>query len=373
MEKTAIYRKQQIEIRPVKSGPCVFIIMPFEPKMSVKSKLEYRLKKAIEIAEGQLLEQYPAFTAGLIVKKLKALAASLDYSTYKKSIALCVSSGIEKVYYLNIEVQEKIVVDHSFEIRDIVLNKELQQEYLLLILSNEKEKLFLGKSEQLIPLVINAGDNIAANKNDIADNVSNFSDPQHKDEILIKKFIRHVDDGLSIILKAYPLPLFIACTKETMRYFRQLSKNIDHVVEYLPDNYEDATEDQLKTLVQPYLDDWQKIKEKYLLLQLEIAMSNGKCVVGIKDVYKAASQKRGRLLIVEKNYFSPAFIGEKDELNPEEESMQHNLIYIKDAVDDIIEKILENGGDIEFVSDGLLKDYMHIALIQSADGYHQFV
>jgi len=96
--------------------------------------------------------------------------------------------------------------------------------------------------------------------------------------------------------------------------------------------------------MQPYLKDWQKIKEKDLLLQLERAMSKGKYTVGIKDVYKAASQKRGRLLIVEKNYFSPAFIGEKDKLNPVEESMQNNLIYIKDVVDEIIEKVLENGG-----------------------------
>jgi hypothetical protein len=38
--------------------------------------------------------------------------------------------------------------------------------------------------------------------------------------------------------------------------------------------------------------------------------------------------------------------------------------YIKDAVDDVIEKVLENGGDVEFVDEGILKDYNHIALIQ---------
>jgi hypothetical protein len=32
-------------------------------------------------------------------------------------------------------------------------------------------------------------------------------------------------------------------------------------------------------------------------------------------------------------------------------------------VDDVIEKVLENGGDVEFVDEGVLKDYHHIALI----------
>jgi hypothetical protein len=41
-----------------------------------------------------------------------------------------------------------------------------------------------------------------------------------------------------------------------------------------------------------------------------------------------------------------------------------NPSYIKDAVDDIIEKMLEYGGDVEFVDEGVLKDYDHIALIK---------
>ena len=42
----------------------------------------------------------------------------------------------------------------------------------------------------------------------------------------------------------------------------------------------------------------------------------------------------------------------------------NNPFYIKDAVDDIMEKVLQNGGDVEFVENGVLKDYERIALIQ---------
>lgn len=107
----AIYTKEKTFSRLLKPSPSVSIIMPFEPKMVAKSNLLHRLKWAIENAEEQLLEQYPVFTAGLIVKKIKDLIASLDYSTHKKSIALFVSSGIERIYYLDIEMQEKVIVD----------------------------------------------------------------------------------------------------------------------------------------------------------------------------------------------------------------------------------------------------------------------
>lgn len=41
-----------------------------------------------------------------------------------------------------------------------------------------------------------------------------------------------------------------------------------------------------------------------------------------------------------------------------------NPFYIKDAVDDIIEKVLASGGDAEFVDEGILKNYHKTALIQ---------
>lgn len=38
--------------------------------------------------------------------------------------------------------------------------------------------------------------------------------------------------------------------------------------------------------------------------------------------------------------------------------------YIKDAVDEVIEKVLENGGDVKFVDKDVLKDCHGIALLQ---------
>jgi hypothetical protein len=37
---------------------------------------------------------------------------------------------------------------------------------------------------------------------------------------------------------------------------------------------------------------------------------------------------------------------------------------VKNPIDEMIEKVLENGGDVEFVDNGLLSDYCQIALIK---------
>ena len=85
---------------------------------------------------------------------------------------------------------------------------------------------------------------------------------------------------------------------------------------------------------------------------------------GINQVWKAASEKRGRLLVVEKNFIFPAQHGSSPDVIYNNDDLVQKPFYIKDAVDDIIEKVLASGGDVEFVDEGILKDFSKIALIE---------
>jgi hypothetical protein len=104
--------------------------------------------------------------------------------------------------------------------------------------------------------------------------------------------------------------------------------------------------------------------EKNLLNQLDDAKSKGKLVNGIKDVWRIAMNGKGQLLLVEKNFLYAAEHGSTDEIIFKAVEPYNKFSYIKDAVDDVIEKILETGGDVEFVEPEMLNEYNHIALIK---------
>jgi hypothetical protein len=86
--------------------------------------------------------------------------------------------------------------------------------------------------------------------------------------------------------------------------------------------------------------------------------------VGINEAWQASVQNRGRMLIVEKNFFYPAEHGANKEVIYKMDNSSNNNFFIKDAVDDIIEKVIESGGDVEFVDEGLLNDYQKIVLLE---------
>ena len=83
----------------------------------------------------------------------------------------------------------------------------------------------------------------------------------------------------------------------------------------------------------------------------------------MKEVWAAASHKNGRLLIVEKDLMFPAHQGAHGDRIYKEDITLHNAFYIKDAVDDVMEKVLETGGDVEFTDEDVLKNYEHIAMV----------
>jgi hypothetical protein len=358
----AISLKEKIDIKPVQTGACVFILMPFEPKMVSRNKLENKLNTAVEQAKIKLLENYPKYSVRLILKKIKEIAASVDYSTHKKSIAIVISNNLQKVYYLNLDVEERIIVGKSCKARDILNFKMQQQKYLLMTLSSEKLKIFECIENHLTPILNANLRNYVLKKNIDFKNSSNSSIVSNNREEAMPDIISKVDEVLHIILQTYPLPLFVISTAELKEYLFE-SKNKEFFSEYIPGNYANATTNELQILLKPYLLNWKKVREKDLMLRLKIAGKIKKLSTGIKDVFKTAFQKRGKLLLVEENYRHLGIVGEAIDMKAVGGTLNNNSVNDKDAVDEIIEQVLDNGGDIEFVREGILKMKNHIALI----------
>lgn len=343
--------------------PAVSVILPFEPKMGLKSELQYSLKQVAKKVQDALDADYPPELSGLVMQKLQHMIGQIDYSTYKKSIAIFVSPVFQKILYLDVQVEERIIVDESFEIRDLIYSKKQLQKYLLLLLSAKEMRMYLGNGGEMVRIISDKPEHAEAYENDIAERVTNFSDVSDRKEVMMEKFLRHADQSLDVLLHAYPLPLFVLATERILGRFKQITKHGKAIVEVLHGNYEESSAAQLKTIMAPLISDWKKVKVKDLMNRIEEAASKRKMAVGIKEVWHDAIRKKGQLLIVEKNYMYPAQHSDQADRIEGAEELYNQFSYIKDAVDDVMEKVLEFGGDVEFVDEGVLESYGHIVLI----------
>jgi len=362
---TPTFTKDEEQVlKTVSDMPTVTMIFPFEPKMSLKHELDYALKVAVGKVERELTANYPADAALPVIQKLHQLIRTLNFNTHKKSIALFVSPALEKVFYLDVPVEEKIIVDEGFEIRDLVYNKKENIQYLVMLLSGESSKTFLGNCTKFLLIKTNVPNNVHAFVRDMPEKVGKYSDPSHHKEVVLDGFLHHMDEGLSLILNAYPLPVFLMGTEKVLGHFSQLTRHRKNIVGHIHGNFDEATEAEIRSVLQPHIADWKRVKQQNLVGKIQTAEDEMKLVCGMEDVWANSMRKNGRLLIIEKDYMYPIRHDSKEGMIIKAAVNPDRPFYIRDAVDIVIEKILESGGDVEFVDKDVLKRYDHIALIQ---------
>lgn len=347
-------------IHPVRLAPCVSLILPFETKISQKEELEHKLKLTLQELERKLLEDYTEDKCRQVMSRLETLLRTTDFTSDKKSIAIYASPVLAKVFYLDFPVEPKMIIDESFEIRDLVYSKQAAFKFLLVKLSSRHAEVFLAANHHLVKLKLNQAGRIEAYERDLPEQVFNFSDAGEENEKLLQKFLRRVDEGLLPLVRAYNLPLFVLAPEKVASLFQHISRHHQDGMVY--GNFERATDQEVLAAVQPAIRKYKNRQTEKLKEQIANTLEVGRLVAGVASVWTAAKDKLGKLLIVERNFMAPAEHTDKEHFIRTHDPEDGGL-YIKDAVDDIIEMVLDSGGEVAFVDDGELNDYMHIALI----------
>ncbi len=341
------------ELETVPDCPLVCVIMSFEPKMKTKRELAIALGNALMKVEQQLLENFQIELAMPVIEKLRSIVGGLDYSTHKKSIAIYVSPVVEKIFYLNMEVKETISVDNSFTIRDLIKSKKEARECLLLVLDENESKVYFNSVETMSQVFAHRAESVLAGYEQPHNGGASFSD----------KYLHHIDRVLDILLPSFKVPLFVIGSKKISEQFKNITTHASSVVEYIDHAFGNLSPQELRLVMQPFTNDWPKIRKENLRRQLMHAFKEEKAVTGIENVFRQAMHRQGHLLLVEKDYKYPSGYGNENELIHNAIHPYNQLSYINDAVDDIIEKVLEENGEVEFVDKDVLGDYGPIALI----------
>lgn len=355
------------EIREVMEAlhyrPSVSVILPFKTKINLETELKYAFKIASDKVEQELTDSYPAEMAALVMKKLTEIIRNITVDKSKKGIAIYVSPVFEKVLFLDVAVEEKIIIDESFEIRDLVYSKKQLHKYLVLLLSGKESRTYLGNGGDFVRVISGLPEAIEAFENDLPERDSNFSDVSDRKETMLYKFLHHIDGSLDAVLDEYHLPVFAMGAEKLLGQFKQITKHQKAVAAYIHGNYEESSITQLKELLQPFVGEWKKVKQNELMHKIDEAAGKKKLAVGMKEVWRDAMQNKGQLLIVEKNFMYAAQRGGIEDVLYDVTGSTNQFSFIKDAVDDVLEKVLANGGDVEFVDEGGLEKYKHIVLI----------
>jgi hypothetical protein len=342
--------------------PSISLIIPL-PSKSSGIDVHKEIQRLSREASSKLLKEYPDEQALPVIKKLQKQLQDLDYSLFKRSVAIYVSPLVQKTFYLDIPVEEKLVIDESFEIRDIIQNKVDNVEYILFVLSSHSFKWYHGSSGSVLTLLKEQNNPHLVSESEHG-RVGYFSDPVVKKQTALDKFIHDADDTLSALIKSNHLPVLFIAPRKVMGMFKQLSKNIKNIPVFITGGYEEESATELKQRIVPYLERLKEMRQHYQLKVLQDAIDDNRVAIGIEDIWTAVAHKNCRLLLVESGYRCMAAHLDKPDAIQLVQTADVNRRLIQDAVNEVIERVVHHGGEVEFLDSEALKDYLHIALIK---------
>jgi hypothetical protein len=370
--ETISMKKSTIEIGK-KSFPSVSIILPVNNKYPHYKEDEEKMKFLLKETEKRLLRDFPGKKIKPLVKDMYALSEKIDYKKLSRGLAFYISPYREKIIHLPFDVKEKVIIDNTFEVRDLLFAAKNSFAYAVITISEKEVRVFSGYYHRLSEIKIaempyaikDAGGEGHSRTQSFTSfsSVRNSSDEKSHLENQMEKYLREIDRVISKEESLKNIPLVICGTDRIAGHFKSISKNSKHIIGFVHGNFDNASSTEIADKVNPLLMKQIESGQSEMLAKLEEAMNKKKVVSGIKDVWSAAYNKRGRLLVVEKDFSVQAKTARKPDLLITKDVKENDYHFISDAVDDVIEMVLKYGGDVAFVDNGKLETHSKIALI----------
>lgn len=360
-------RDELRELRKNGAFPCISILLPTHRDYIKTGEDRIRLKNLVGQARERLHSELPRSEADGLVKKLEDLCDGLDFRYMEDGLAILLNRNVSKVYPLPFQVPERVVVDRTFHVREILRATHRSQQYGVLILSDKRCHFLRGHGETLRQ--VEEGGFPHAMTGPGADeplpggkgiNRSAYLDDRRR------QFYKTVQESLQKLLYSRPLPLVLFGAEKEVALFRDLAGPThlaELIVGVVPGSHEKSTASELARRAWPLMKQHLDEKARACLETFKsVYHHEHRGAMGLEAVWRRAREGRIHTLLVEESFEQPARIDEdlQSIRSLEEPSRPSD---VEDAVDDVVETVITHGGRVVFCEEGTLGDYGRIGAI----------
>jgi hypothetical protein len=350
-------------LQQIRNYPCLTILLPTHRMAPENRQDPVRLKNLISEATNRLLSEFGKREVEALLKRLEDLTSGIDFNRTLDGLALFVNQDFARAFQLPFKVMERVIIDETFATRDLVYALNHSMRYWVLALSEKPTRLYEGTNDTLeeikekgFPMAHEGPGGEAP-----LPGGHGVQKSAYRDEYF-QKFLRKVDGALKEMQAEDELPVILVGVDRHLAFFNNLTSQGASVIGSVTGNHDKTSPHELSKLVTPLIKTHLADKSREALEQLDKAIGEKKYASTIGDVWVLAHEGRGSLLLVEEDFHYPARLDESGKnIIPAEDSTAPDVI--DDAVDEIIEEVLNKKGKVVFVPNGKLESHSRIALI----------
>jgi hypothetical protein len=357
-----ICRSELKRLQGQQDYPSLSLLAPTHRTAPAKQKDRVVVKNLAAEGLKRLEGEFKKREVAALVKNLNQLVDHVDWEHSLEGLALFASRDVATAVDLPFRPRARVVIDATFATRDLVYSLNRSPRYRVLVLTEKPTRLFDATTNVLteytakpFPMVHKGPGGATRLPGGQGINRSAVRDESHR------QFFRKVDEALAEIQKEDRLPVVVVGVDRYLAFYQEVTRDPDAIVGVVAGSHDDPNPAALGKLVWPVFKSGATLKRTRALVRLREAVSVNRHASGIAQVWRAAFEKRCQTLLVETGFDYPADLAPKgDVLLP---YSGRGAASLDDAVDEVIEKVIADGGEVFFYDPGVLDLHQRIAAV----------
>ena len=351
------------ELRRPRRYPALSVVMPTHRAEPENAQDPVRLRNLVAEAKSRLHADEAVSRADRldVLEQLDRAVTEVDLVHAEDGLVIFAAPGEHQVWYIPRTVPARVVVSETFLTRNLVSIRAAVAPYWVLAVSADRAALFGGSGPRLAEssaggfphdYVPDLPD--VERKERIGDVPSTFRDEQ------TRHFLREVDTALGAVLEAEPRPLYVLGEAAALAVLDEVGTAVKSAVARVPrGGLARAAAATVAEAVGGAREDQERRAVAQAKERLEQARGAKALAGGIDEVWQKVVAGRAALVVVEEDYWEPVLVTD-NHLVP---AAAGGPDVREDMVDEIVERALDTGAQVQFVPTGELAEQGGIAAV----------
>ncbi len=360
-------------LRETKANPAISIFVKTHREHPANEKDPIALKNQLKVVEERLTNEYDKRTATTILDNIHAKTKELNHNYNLDTLAIFASMDDVQVIRMPLDTTERVVISDRFATRDLVRDMASAVHYYTVVLTRDGARLIEASNDRVVAEFDKDSDKqnnmesipFPIDNNGLHKTGDGGSDRSaNNDSSHLKEFFNQVDKSVQELWGEHKMPLVIVGDARNIGYYKDVCDRPDNIIATVSNvtELEEGSAQHIVNGVQEAVENYRTSLHEAALGEIDKARGADMLRTDLQDVYRAAYQGAGETLYVRRGYIQSAKIDEAAQtLTVVDDAAAEGVT--DDAVGEIIEHVMHNGGEAVFMPQDIMSADQPIALV----------
>lgn len=317
------------------------------------------LKNLLKEANDKLLKEYERRTIGKLLERLSHIQGTIDMSRNLDSLHIFLSNETEEIVRSPWEAsRNRVSISKQFAIRPLIKAYNRSEPYLIMVLTQNKVALYEAVNDAILKEV----------KNDdfpLTENIpptlypEKLGDAKYVDD-LTRNFFNVIDKALVKVHQATDLNCVVVTTEDNYTKLMQVADRPTVYHGYVSTNNHKSAPHQIVKETWKFVEKLQSQRRTEAIEEVKSAVSQGNVLTDLHDIYRAAINGRGDLLVVHQDFKQPVMMNDNNTFELVSDASAPGVV--DDITSTIAWEVLSKKGRIVFTEQEQIEELGKIVL-----------